>query len=42
VRVLEEFIGEEDEFAHEGGEGEFFGFTGSEEAVIEKKGSVRA
>jgi len=29
-------VGEEDEFAHEDGEGGFFGFTGGEEAVIER------
>ena len=32
VGVLEEAVGEENEFAHEDGEGEFFGFTGGEEA----------
>ena len=28
-------VGENDEFSHEGGEGEFFGFAGGEEALVE-------
>ena len=33
--IFSEEIGEEDEFAHEDSEGEFFGFSGKEEALVE-------
>jgi hypothetical protein len=29
-------VGEDDEFSHEGGESEFFGFTASEETEVER------
>ena len=29
-------VGENDEFSHEGGEGEFFGFAASEETEVER------
>ena len=35
IRVFEEVVEEAGEFAHDGGEGDFFDFSGKEEVVIE-------
>jgi hypothetical protein len=34
VGIFEEVVGEDDELAHEHGEGEFFGFAGGEQAEV--------
>lgn len=35
LRIFQEAVGEDDEFAHEDGEGEFLGLTVGEESLIE-------